>query len=92
MIMMFASAFALPFALPAVSNIMEIKTIALKLLVTLETIGASLNAWQVTCTVVLSLASLGIVVGEIASGTAVGAGTGLVVSGAGMGCVDCTGG
>ncbi|WZY76775.1 hypothetical protein YC2023_023159 [Brassica napus] len=32
------------------SNIMEIiKTIALKLLVTLETIGASLNVWQSMC-------------------------------------------
>jgi anoctamin-10 len=55
MIMMFACAFPLAFALAAVSNVMEIRTNALKLLVTLRrplpraaaTIGAWLNIWQV---------------------------------------------
>jgi anoctamin-10 len=54
MIMMFACAFPLAFALAAVSNVMEIRTNALKLLVTLRrplpraaaTIGAWLNIWQ----------------------------------------------
>ncbi|KAF8089371.1 hypothetical protein N665_0508s0018 [Sinapis alba] len=54
MIMMFACAFPLAFALAAVSNIMDIRTNALKLLVTLQrplpraaaTIGAWLNIWQ----------------------------------------------
>ncbi|KAJ4870939.1 Anoctamin-like protein [Raphanus sativus] len=54
MIMMFACAFPLAFTLAAVSNIMEIRTTALKLLVTLQrpspraaaTIGAWLNIWQ----------------------------------------------
>ncbi|WZZ67517.1 hypothetical protein YC2023_078887 [Brassica napus] len=56
MIMMFACAFPLAFALATVSNIMDIRTTALKLLVTLQrpspraaaTIGAWLNIWQVT--------------------------------------------
>uniref|UniRef100_A0A0D3CWZ8 Anoctamin transmembrane domain-containing protein n=1 Tax=Brassica oleracea var. oleracea TaxID=109376 RepID=A0A0D3CWZ8_BRAOL len=54
MIMMFACAFPLAFALATVSNIMDIRTTALKLLVTLQrpspraaaTIGAWLNIWQ----------------------------------------------
>ncbi|XP_009105583.1 anoctamin-like protein At1g73020 [Brassica rapa] len=54
MIMMFACAFPLAFALAAVSNIMDIRTTALKLLVTMQrpspraaaTIGAWLNIWQ----------------------------------------------
>lgn len=54
MIMMFACAFPLAFTLAAVSNVMEMRTNALKLLVTLRrplpraaaTIGAWLNIWQ----------------------------------------------
>ncbi|KAL0806511.1 hypothetical protein Bca101_099003 [Brassica carinata] len=54
MVMMFACAFPLAFALATVSNIMDIRTTALKLLVTLQrpspraaaTIGAWLNIWQ----------------------------------------------
>ncbi|CAH8331501.1 unnamed protein product [Eruca vesicaria subsp. sativa] len=54
MIMMFACAFPLAFTLAAVCNIMDIRTTALKLVVTLQrpsprsaaTIGAWLNIWQ----------------------------------------------